>query len=159
MCTALALTALMMAAAPSYGQCSQATCPVLYVVDGDTIVVRVDNRRITIRLLGVDAPETRDPRRVPQPDGCEAASYLKLLLDHECVTLEQDDQADNVDSYGRVLAYVVRARDGLRVNLALVAGGHARAIRHWSYSYRNEFCDAERRARESGLGLWRRKYP
>lgn len=136
--------------------CALPACPVLYVIDGDTIIVGVDGRRTTIRLIGVDAPETKDPRKPVDPAGWASTRYLRSVLAGECVELELDEEVGRYDAYGRELAYVVRARDELFVNLALVSAGQARAIRHFNYGYRDAFCAAEARARSDGIGLWRR---
>ena len=47
--------------------------PVVYVIDGDTFKVKIENKTITIRLLGVNTPETVDPRKTKECYGEEAS--------------------------------------------------------------------------------------
>ena len=77
------------------------------VVDGDTIVVRGVGR---VRLIGVDTPETVDPRRPVEFFGREASAFTKRLLEGQRVRLEYD--WERADRYGRTLAYVY-LRDGM----------------------------------------------
>jgi len=93
------------------------------VVDGDTIRVRGIG---TVRLLGIDTPETRHPERGEECFGPEAsARTAELLPPGEPVRLTYDQERR--DRYDRTLAYVERAGDGLFVNGDLVRTGHARA--------------------------------
>jgi micrococcal nuclease len=119
------------------------------VVDGDTLVLG-DGR--TVRLLGVDAPETSNPNMAAvQPVGEEAASRLAELLDGQEVMLERD-QTD-ADHYGRLLRYVWLR--GTLIPELLAAEGLA-----WSSSfppdtrYRDVIRAAEARARTAGVGVW-----
>src|SRR5205085_3089746 len=85
------------------------------VVDGDTIVVHLGGRTETVRLLGIDTPETVDPRKPVQCFGTEASHRTKELLPPGTgVRLERDVEARDI--YGRLLAYV-RRDDGTFVNL------------------------------------------
>lgn len=131
-----------------------ANATVVAVVDGDTIVVRVRGQREHVRLLGIDTPETRDPRRPVMCFGREATAFLASLLPRGTpVRLSVDVEAR--DAYGRLLAYVERATDGLFVNGALAAGGYADAL----VIAPNQARAAELRAavltaRRAGVGLW-----
>lgn len=124
------------------------------VIDGDTIVVRLGARDETVRLLGVDTPETKDPRRPVQCFGKEASAHTERLLPPGTVV----DVARDVeprDRYGRLLLYVWRARDRLFVNLDLAANGYADTLTYPpNVSHAGEFTAAVTRAREEGLGLW-----
>lgn len=127
---------------------------VLHAVDGDTIDVRIGGRTERVRLLGIDTPETVDP---DEPVGCfgpDASRRTKrLLAPGTAVVLRRDREAR--DRYGRLLAYVVRARDHLFVNLALVAGGFARTLSiEPNTAHRAELAEAEAAARAAGRGLW-----
>src|SRR2546423_5036043 len=94
------------------------------VIDGDTVVVRLPGGHERVRLVGIDTPETVDPRKPVQCFGKEASNHTKSLLPAgTAVRLERDVEAR--DRYGRLLAYVYRSRDGLFVNLALAPDGHA----------------------------------
>jgi micrococcal nuclease len=122
------------------------------VVDGDTIVVA---GRTRVRLIGIDTPETVDPRRPVQCFGREASDHMKSLLPTGApVRLAYD--ADRFDRFGRTLAYVYRRRDGLFVNAALVGDGYAQvATFPPNVAHVDEFIALQRRARERGAGLWR----
>ena len=71
------------------------------VVDGDTIIL---NGRERVRLIGVDTPETVDPRRPVQYFGKEASGFTKRMVEGKKVRLEYDQTGK--DRYGRTLAYV-----------------------------------------------------
>jgi hypothetical protein len=85
---------------------------VVEVVDGDTIKVSVDGAVETIRLIGIDTPETKDPRKPVQCFRWEASAKAEELLAGRRVRLEADDTQDDRDKYGRLLRYVWRD-DGL----------------------------------------------
>jgi len=97
---------------------------VVHVVDGDTIEVDEGGRRETVRLLGVDTPETVDPRKPVQCYGPEASAYTKQRLEGRGVRLELD--VERRDRYSRLLAYVIV--DGRRFNDELLEGGYARLL-------------------------------
>jgi micrococcal nuclease len=98
---------------------------VVDTIDGDTIVVRtVDARQLTIRLLGVDTPETHHPRKPVQCFGPEAAAYTRSRLFGRPVTLEYD--VERHDIYGRTLAHVFV--HGERFNDELLRLGYARLL-------------------------------
>ncbi len=78
---------------------------VVRVVDGDTLVVRLDGVKTTVRLLNVDTPETKDPNEDVQCLGPEASAFLEdLLPPGTAVDLEYD--GEKLDRYGRTLAGV-----------------------------------------------------
>lgn len=121
------------------------------VVDGDTIVVGGGER---VRFIGIDTPETVDPRKPVQCFGEAASQFTKHLLPPGTgVRLAYD--VERTDRYGRTLAYVYRARDGLFVNLVLVQRGYAQAATYPpDVEHADDFVAAARRAREQGRGLW-----
>jgi len=100
------------------------------VVDGDTIDCLIDvgfNSYLysTIRLAGIDAPEKN--RAVSKDAGVAAKVYLEqqLPLGTRVVLHTKPDP----DSFGRYIAYVVRASDEADVNTLMTASGHAK-VRH-----------------------------
>lgn len=130
------------------------TYAVLRVVDGDTIAVSINDKSETIRLIGIDTPETVDPRKPVQCFGKEASDKTKELLAGQRVVLEKDASQGERDKYGRMLAYVFRA-DGLFVNEYLVAQGYAHEYTYnLPYKYQVEFKVAQAAAKAQGLGLW-----
>lgn len=125
------------------------------VVDGDTVVVRTGARQEKVRLVGVDTPEVVDPRKPVQCFGKEASERTKTLLPKGTVVrLERDVEAR--DKYGRLLAYVYRASDGLFVNLALAEDGYGRPLTiPPNVAYAARFAAAATDAARNGRGLWR----
>ena len=83
------------------------TAHVERVIDGDTIQVQVDGTRYTVRLIGVDTPETKHPTKPVQYFGREASAFTKAALEGKTVLLQKDRTADTVDRYGRWLRYVL----------------------------------------------------
>ena len=124
------------------------------VVDGDTLVVRVGSRSERVRLIGIDTPESVDPRRPVECFGKEASAHMAdLLPEGTTVRLERDVEAR--DRFDRLLAYVFRQSDDLFVNLAMVRDGYADvATFPPNVAHVDEFAAAARDAREQGRGLW-----
>ncbi|MCA1836605.1 MAG: thermonuclease family protein [Actinobacteria bacterium] len=121
------------------------------VIDGDTIVVSGHRH---VRLIGVDTPETKDPRR---PVGCygkEASRFTTSLLPPgTAVRLLGDAEQD--DQYGRLLAYVYRRADGLFVNAELVRRGYAVVLTiPPNVAHTDEFVALAADARAARRGLW-----
>ncbi len=127
---------------------------VVEVVDGDTVVVDLAGRQETLRLIGIDTPETVDPDQPPECWGAEASAHTKALLPAgTAVRLTRDVEAR--DRYDRLLVYVERTEDGLFVNLDLVAGGWADDYPFPpNVAHQREFALAVSQARAEGLGLW-----
>lgn len=124
------------------------------VVDGDTIraVPAGGGPAIAIRLLGLDAPETKDPRKETQCFGAEASANLRQVLTGRTVDLEHGPE--RVDRYGRTLAYVWSGAQ--LVNLDLVNGGYAREYTYdrTPTAHTAALRAAEQAARAAGRGLW-----
>jgi micrococcal nuclease len=126
---------------------------VVRVVDGDTILVALDGRRERVRYIGVDTPETVKPDTPVQCFGQRASAYNHALLDGRSVRLVGDAEAR--DRYGRLLAYVYRAGDGLFVNAALVRGGYATTLTiPPNVAHADELAALAGEARRAGRGLW-----
>ena len=124
---------------------------VIHVYDGDTIEVTLNDKHISIRLVGIDAPEISKKSHVPgQPFSTKAKEYLAdLVLDNVV-----DIKFYGRDEYGRSLGEVFV--DGLNINLGMIDAGLAEV-------YRGEpargleitiYRDAERKAKESVQGIW-----
>lgn len=124
------------------------------VVDGDTIDVRVQGRNERVRLIGIDTPESVAPDRPDECYGAEAARLTEELLPVGTpVRLERDVEAR--DPYERLLAYVVRASDGLFVNLELAERGAADVlVVPPNTAHADEIRAAVEAARRAGRGLW-----
>jgi micrococcal nuclease len=124
------------------------------VIDGDTVVVRLSTGEEHVRLIGIDTPETVHPERPPECFGAEASARTKALLPPGTVVrLERD--AEPRDHFGRLLAYVVRQRDGLLVNRVLLEEGLARVLSIAPNRARQaELAAAAAAAERAGAGLW-----
>jgi micrococcal nuclease len=140
------------AAAPE----SAGSARLVRVVDGDTLIAAFGTAEERIRLIGIDTPETKKPDTPVECFGTEASAHLhELLPEGAALRLERD--IEERDRYGRMLAYVYRADDGLFINEALVAQGYAAAATiPPNVAHRDEFATAARRARLAGAGLWSR---
>lgn len=129
--------------------------PVEYVSDGDTIGVAINGKTITVRMIGIDTPEVKDPRKPVQCFGTEASDRAYELLNNTQVWLEYDPAVDKEDRYGRTLAYVWADQSTL-VNQAMLTGGfaHEYTYNHTTYKYQAAFKAAEQTAEASSQGLW-----
>jgi len=121
------------------------------VVDGDTVVVGDGER---VRMIGIDTPETKHPSKPVQCYGREASKQTARLLPKGTrVRLVAD--VEPADRYGRTLAYVVRARDGLFVNAALARDGYALPLSiPPNVAHADEIRRLAAEARQAGRGLW-----
>jgi micrococcal nuclease len=126
---------------------------VVEVADGDTFSVRIAGKVEIIRLIGIDTPETRDPRTTVQCFGVAASDFSKHLLTGKTVRLEADPGSDDRDRYHRLLRYAYLP-DGTFVNQTLVEQGYAFAYTLFPNSKLEETRAWERSARENNRGLW-----
>ena len=126
-------------------------------VDGDTIEVLIDGTTVNVkvRLLGIDTPESVDPRKPVQCFGKEASKHTASLVDGKRIRLDADPQADEVDRFGRLLRNVILA-DGTDLNASLVADGYAHAYLSFPLdkNRKAQLTVLEREAREGDRGLW-----
>lgn len=118
------------------------------VIDGDTLVVQGIG---TVRLIGVDTPETVDPRRPVQFFGKEASEFTRRMAQGRVVRLEFD--GTRTDRYGRTLAYVYLP-DATFLNAEIVKQGYGHAYTQFPFRYLDQFRAYEREAREAERGLW-----
>jgi micrococcal nuclease len=124
---------------------------VVRVVDGDTLVLDGNER---VRLIGVDTPESVDPRRPVQYFGKEASAFTRRVAEGKRARLAYD--RERTDRYGRTLAYVY-LEDGPFLNAEIIRQGYGHAYTRFPFRYADEFRAYEREAREGGRGLWARQ--
>jgi micrococcal nuclease len=121
------------------------------IVDGDTIEVEIDGQTFKLRYIGIDTPETVDPRRPVQCFGREASERNRQLVEGRAVELERD--VSDADQFGRLLRYVWV--DGRMVNAALVEEGYATASTYPpDVKYAEVFASLQSQARVASRGLW-----
>lgn len=122
-------------------------------MDGDTIAVDMNGKEETIRLIGVDTPETRDPRKSVQCFGQAASNFTKQLIGSNPVRLEADPLNTNRDRYNRLLRYVYQP-DGRLVNAEIIKQGYGFAYLSFPFTKADEFRQYESDARNDNRGLW-----
>lgn len=123
------------------------------VVDGDTIVVDMGGYDETVRLIGVNTPETVDPRKPVQCFGREASDFVKGMLTGKSVRLEPDPTQADRDKYGRLLRYVYLG--DVLVDEEIISSGYGFEYTYdIPYEFQNEFKASEAYAQAGGIGLW-----
>jgi micrococcal nuclease len=127
---------------------------VVRVVDGDTVRVSISGTEKTIRLIGINTPESVDPRREVQCFGKEASNKAKEILTGKTITLESDDTQGDKDNYQRLLRYVW-LEDGTNFNKYMISEGYAYEYTYdLPYKYQSEFKQAQVEAQNAKRGLW-----
>ena len=130
--------------------------PVSKITDGDTFYVTTSSsEKYKIRLIGIDAPETRNVGVKVRKEyfGTEAKIFVTQLLKNKKVKLTFDVQ--KTDRYGRVLAYVY-LENGIFLNQYLVEKGYAVVSTFPpNVKFVEKFTQAERNARKLKLGMWK----
>ena len=119
------------------------------VIDGDTIIVEPE---ATVRLIGVDTPETVKPEHPVEPFGPEASDFTREFLSAGVVRLSFD--RERVDRFGRFLAYAWMG--DLMLNEELLRRGLARYEPQFRYSQamKQRFRQAQEQARQARIGIW-----
>ncbi len=139
---------------------------VVGVTDGDTVKIQMDGENIPVRLIGVDTPENvsmyligvdTPENRAYESYHREAKEFLENLLLWEHVYFQWDGLRREKDMFGRELAYLYRAPDGLFVNLEIVRQGYGRAYTKFPFKHKDLFVQFEKRAKEGRKGLWEKR--
>ncbi len=123
------------------------------VFDGDTIAVEMNGKVEKVRLIGVDTPETHDPRKPVECFGYAASDFTKQLIGNDDVRLKADGLSSNRDRYDRLLRYVYLP-DGRLVNLEIIRQGYGFAYTSFPFEKSEEFKANEQTARDQNRGLW-----
>jgi len=130
--------------------------PVVRVVDGDTIDIRIpdgDHAHTRIRLWGVDAPEVGHGEREDMHFGQQAAAFAARALANRSIHVVLSPDRTR-GKYGRLLAYVYLERGGRMFNEMLLEDGYAYADLRFKHPYFRQFKEIEKRARREKRGLW-----
>ncbi|MBN2849736.1 MAG: thermonuclease family protein [Erysipelotrichaceae bacterium] len=134
------------------------------VVDGDTIVVDRGMGRETVRLIGINAPESvHNNPDYNTEDGRKSSAYLtQRMAEIDIVYLEKD--VNDTDKYGRLLRYVwiiepkefdeKEIREGM-LNAIILLEGYAQGMTYQpDVNYQDYFTEFTQEARENNKGLW-----
>jgi micrococcal nuclease len=131
------------------------------VIDGDTVTVEsgCDAPPLTVRIIGINTPETVKRGTPVQCWGPQASTFAHRTLDRQRVMLAADAKAGAADLYGRRLAhlFVLDREAGAELYglLALRAGAaEARTYGH-HHTYESEYTAAAIQARKAHRGAWR----
>lgn len=130
---------------------------VVRVVDGDTIDIRMDGESVEekVRFLGINTPETVDPRRTVECFGKEASNFMKALLNGKRIRAEGDPEADERDKYQRLLRNIILS-DGTDVNASMVGSGYAYAYVSFpqNKTRKKQLVRLQEEAKNAKRGLW-----
>lgn len=131
--------------------------PELYDVvrfsDGDTLTVNMNGKNESVRMIGIDTPETHRPNSPVQCYGPAASAFTKNLVGTSKVRLESDSQNTNRDRYDRLLRYVYLP-DGRLVQEEVIKGGYGFAYTQFPFSKKSAFVALEASAQQQNKGLW-----
>lgn len=125
------------------------------VIDGDTIVIVIHDHEYIVRMLGINTPETVDPRKPAECFGKQASDETKKILTDRQVTIETDDIVGQFDKYSRLLAYI--NLNNKNINAYLIEQGFAREYTYDTdkpYSKRQTFKQLQKEAKKNKRGLW-----
>lgn len=135
------------------------------VIDADTVKVNSTSGTETVRLIGMDAPETfgennphyfelennEENKQCLDDWAIEADNYLENMIEGEVVSLEKDELEGPRDQYGRKLAYVVFKDKP--VGKDLLEKGYA-TVFPTDFKYREEYQSLENEAKQQEIGVW-----
>jgi micrococcal nuclease len=121
------------------------------IIDGDTLKVDIEDTSETVRIIGIDTPETVHPNKAVECFGMEASNRLKNLLDGKAILL-QPNPAEDRDRYGRMLRYV--ELDGEDIGASMIRDGYAYSYKQYPHSRLTNYNGLEQEARAARRGLW-----
>lgn len=127
---------------------------VIKVVDGDTITVSINGITDTIRVIGLNTPETVDPRKGVECFGLEASSFAKQTLSGKTVYLESDASQSERDKYGRLLRFVFLEDNSDYGKRSIEEGFGYEYTYDLPYRYQSEYKKAQQIAQTNKKGLW-----
>lgn len=132
------------------------TAPVVRVVDGDTIVVNFNGTNETVRLIGIDTPETKKPNTPVQPFGPEATEHMRALVAEagNTVRLTFDPSQGERDRYQRLLAYAASPAGNDFGEAQLRAGLAKEYTYRTAYAKQATYKAAETQAKNAHIGIW-----
>ena len=135
------------------------TAKVIRVIDGDTLKVRMaSGASESVRLIGIDTPETRKPDTPVECGGRDATARMNRLAMRRgvgvSVVVRSDPTQDRRDRFGRMLAYV--SRTGVDFGRTMILSGWARSyVYEQRYQRASSYASAQSSARNAPRGVWR----
>jgi micrococcal nuclease len=123
------------------------------IVDGDTIRVTGGGREYTVRLLGIDTPETVHPTQPVECGGRRATAALAGFAGRP-VTLETDPTQDTYDRFDRLLAYASSRGESLQERQLRRGWARVYVYDGRPFERLGAFRAVEQRARAAGRGIW-----
>lgn len=125
------------------------------VVDGDTLEVEVEFEKKKVRVLGINTPESVDPRKSVECLGREASNKAKEIILNQKVLLEADSSQTDQDRYGRLLRYVTIEKTREDFGSLMISLGLANEYTYkYPYEKQELYKTLEAKAREQKVGLW-----
>lgn len=125
------------------------------VVDGDTLEVEVGLEKKKVRVLGINTPESVDPRKSVECLGKEASNKAKEIILNQRVFLNADSTQTDQDRYGRLLRYVTIEKTGEDFGSILLSLGLAQEYTYkFPYVKQENYKKLEAKSREQQVGLW-----
>ena len=123
-------------------------------VDGDTARFIIDNEVKSVRFLAINTPEIKHGKKKAEPYGVEASKYTcKKLKNAKEIKLEYDDNSDETDKYGRVLAWIFV--DDELLQSSLIKEGYAEVkYLYGDYKYTKKLQKQEKKAKKDKLNMW-----
>lgn len=129
-------------------------------IDGDTFTGTIQDpldelngEHVTVRLLGVDTPETVHPTKKPEYYGKESSSYLRSQIINKNIELFFD--TDKVDLYGRWLGFVYV--NGELVQENIIKNGYGKVEEAYPCTKKSQFLEIQGLAKQKGIGIWKNK--
>lgn len=117
------------------------------IIDGDTVIVKINGEEKSVRLIGIDAPEKNECFEK------EATEKLKELIGNKKIKLEADETQNDKDKYDRLLRYIY-LEDGTLINKRLIEEGMAKEYTYKiPYKFQMEFREVEKLAKEKPAGV------
>lgn len=139
---------------PTQSQLAGQEAKVVKVIDGDTFVASVNGKNETIRIIGINTPETVDPRKKVECFGQKASEAAKKILTNQTVQLESDPSQSNRDKYDRLLRYVWTGGI-VDFGKTMIAFGYAYEYTYdIPYKYQSLYKQVQKEAQDKKLGLW-----
>ena len=126
------------------------------VIDGETIVIEMNNKPVQVKLIGIDLPEAIYPVEPFEYIGMKSLSFVKKMVLGKRVRLEHDSVRS--DDSGRLLAYVYLENSKTSINEEIIKQGFGFVHSLYPFKYFQKFNKLQKEAKESGIGLWRLDY-